>query len=84
MLLSVNEKHKEQIKQYLNEHLTPYQEIDEESPFTSGISFYPGIFGEGFSLAEEQIVCYSDKELFHEKVKLGRYHNKFKEAEVFT
>ena len=82
VLLSVNEKHKKQIKQYLNEHLTPYQEIDEESPFTSGISFYPGIFGEGFSLAEEQIVCYSDKELFHEKVKLGRYHNKFKEAEV--
>lgn len=82
VLLSVNEKHKEQIKQYLNEHLIPYQEIDEESPFTSGISFYPGIFGEGFSLAEEQIVCYSDKELFHEKVKLGRYHNKFKEAEV--
>lgn len=49
---------------------------------TSGIILYEHELLEGFHLQYENIYVYSSKELFKRRVRLGRYHNKFKEADV--
>ncbi len=65
---------------------------NEELPYTEGLIDWqkPGIyicdlpFVEGFQCLQEQILVYTQKELFPKEKKLTRYHAKFKEANVLN
>lgn len=39
---------------------------------------------EGIECEREKMILYSSKELFHKNIKIGRYANKFKEAEILN
>ena len=62
----------------------PYQIIDDNSDINTGLSICLHELIEGFELAELNIFVYSSKELFNNKIKIGRYANKFREAEVLS
>lgn len=61
-----------------------YQMVDAFDNLTANISvcLYP--LAEGFELYDQGLIVYSGKELFSDKIKIGRYVNKFKEAEVLS
>lgn len=67
---------KEQLKQLEVPYFIEYKEQK------TGIIIIEKELLEGFYLQYENIYVYSSKELFKRKVRLGRYHNKFKEADV--
>lgn len=62
----------------------PYQIIDENSDIKDGLSICLHELIEGFELADLNVLVYSSKELFNNKIKIGRYANKFREAEVLS
>lgn len=61
-----------------------YQMVDDFNNLTDKISIYLFPLAEGFELYEQELIVYSGKELFSDKIKIGRYVNKFKEAEVLS
>ncbi|MBR2685632.1 MAG: transcription-repair coupling factor [Erysipelotrichaceae bacterium] len=81
-LLSENE-----IKQAIEALLQcqiPYQIIDFEADIPEGISICMHPLSEGFELYQENLIVFSGKELFDSRKRLGRFANKFKEAEVLN
>ncbi|MGL5541528.1 MAG: transcription-repair coupling factor [Erysipelotrichaceae bacterium] len=80
VVLGLKEHEYKQVKQLLHDQGISFSEQPETIPV--GISLYIHEYLEGFAFTKEQVVVYTSKELFKRKVKLGRYHNKFKEADV--
>lgn len=84
VILCLNEKELKNIIDPLITMNIPYQIIDSESHIPQGLSLclYPLV--EGFEISDQKVIVYSGKELFKNKTKIGRYANKFKEAEVLS
>lgn len=61
----------------------PYQ-MSDGNLIHRGITVIHGQYDEGFELINENIVVYTSRELFSSTVRLGRFVNKFKEAEVLN
>ncbi len=70
------------VRNYFNDHDIPVHTINENDPIGEGISLCAKKLAEGFELTHEKLAVYTAKEIFHEKKKLGRYTNKFKQGEV--
>ncbi|MGL5978551.1 MAG: transcription-repair coupling factor [Erysipelotrichaceae bacterium] len=69
-----------QVKEALDLEAVSYREEPEH--LSVGISLYHREILQGFACLNDNLIVYSSKELFKRKIKLGRYHNKFKEADV--
>jgi transcription-repair coupling factor (superfamily II helicase) len=68
------------IEQFINQDI-PYQ-ISDGKNISSGITIIHGQYDEGFEAISEKLIVYTSKELFSTTVRLGRFVNRFKEAEV--
>jgi transcription-repair coupling factor (superfamily II helicase) len=68
------------IEQFINQGI-PYQ-ISDGKTIYSGINIIHGQYDEGFEAINEKLIVYTSKELFSTNVRLGRFVNRFKEAEV--
>lgn len=80
VLLYVKEHESTIVKEQLRQLEVSYQVEYKEQKL--GIIVLEKEMLEGFYLQYENIYVYTSKELFKRKVRLGRYHNKFKEADV--
>lgn len=67
----------------LIEHNIAYQ-ISDGSKIHPGITIIHGQYDEGFEAIEEHLIVYTSRELFSSTVRLGRFINKFKEAEILS
>ena len=70
------------IEQFINQN-TPYK-MSDGSVIYPGITIIHGQYDEGFEAINERLIVYTSKELFSTTVRLGRFINRFKEAEVLS
>jgi transcription-repair coupling factor (superfamily II helicase) len=70
------------IEQFIDQNI-PYQ-ISDGSEIYPGITIVHGQYDEGFEAIDEKLIVYTSKELFSTTVRLGRFVNRFKEAEVLS
>lgn len=82
VLIALNKKELEIVKNYLEDHEIDYHRITENDTLESGISLMEKELMEGFSLTNENIEVYTGKELFKTAPSFARYANKFKDAQV--
>ena len=62
----------------------PYRIISKEDEIEEGISICNFELAEGFEYENENLIVYTAKELLQKNVRIGRYANKFKEAEILN
>ena len=84
ILLCVDHGEAEILSNYFHEHDISYQTISEDEKIPNGISICIKKMVAGFECIEEKIAVYTAKELFNTKKRIGRYTNKFKDAEVIN
>ena len=82
ILLCLEHKEAEQVRNLLLEENITVKNVKEDDTLKDGISILEKKLVEGFVLVKESISVYTSKELFHKKQQAVRYSNKFKEAEV--
>jgi transcription-repair coupling factor (superfamily II helicase) len=70
------------IEQFIDQSI-PYQ-MSDGSKIYRGITIIHGQYDEGFEAIHEKLIVYTSKELFSTTVRLGRFVNRFKEAEVLS
>jgi len=70
------------IEQFIDQNI-PYQ-ISDGSKVYPGITIIHGQYDEGFEAIDEKLIVYTSKELFSTTVRLGRFVNRFKEAEILS
>lgn len=76
-----------EIRQVIEQCVTkgvPYKMISLQQPIPEGLSIAKGRYDEGFEAVDEGFVVYTSKECFSNPVRLGRFYNRFKEAEVLS
>ncbi|MEA5026877.1 MAG: transcription-repair coupling factor [Erysipelotrichaceae bacterium] len=84
VLLCLNDQ---EIRQVIDELFIlnlPYQIIDTQSDIPAGLSLCLYELAECFEITAEKLQVYSGNELFNSKIKIGRYANKFREAEILS
>lgn len=70
------------IEQFIDQNI-PYK-MSDGSVIYPGITIIHGQYDEGFEAINERLIVYTSKELFSTTVRLGRFVNRFKEAEVLS
>ena len=70
------------IEQFIDQSI-PYQMSDGNKIYP-GITIIHGQYDEGFEAINEKLIVYTSKELFSTTIRLGRFVNRFKEAEVLS
>ncbi len=81
-VLVLEPKEMERIQSACNENHLTVNKLDHDSEIPEGISLYKGNLAQGFYLVNENIHVYSAAELFEIHHRIGRYENKFRNAEV--
>ena len=80
VLIALNQDNMEHFIQDLLNHNVMY-EITVDLPKKNGLYIIYSDLQKGFSLSDEQIIVYTEFELYHYKRKISRYDNKFAKAE---
>lgn len=84
VLICVDHGEAEILQQYFNDHEVAYQTIKETEKIPEGISICNHKLAAGFDCVNEKLVVYTSKEIFNTRKKMGRFNNKFKDAEVIN
>lgn len=82
ILLCLQEAEIKEVIRLLIDLNQPYQIVVDR--LMDGINISMDTLEEGFECLVEKLLVYTSKELFQTKMKIGRYANKFKEAEVLS
>lgn len=83
VVLILQESEIRPVIEQLIEQKIAYQ-MSDGSKIYPGITLIHGQYDEGFEAAEEHLIVYTSRELFSSTVRLGRFVNKFKEAEILS
>jgi len=62
----------------------PYRLHHDGTNLSQGITLFLADYDEGFVATQENLIVYTSKELFQKKVRLSRFNNRFKEAEILS